>query len=141
MVALCVLAAAIAALACNAYLSAGNTPLRAHRVPQHAHQILSQCGALRVSPTSQTNFLAREVSDRFEPGTKATLIRNATIWTGALNGTEVIFGDLLLDGGIIKGIGKIPDSRITSVTGELTAVDANGTWLTPGLGQTFFKIF
>jgi cytosine/adenosine deaminase-related metal-dependent hydrolase len=81
------------------------------------------------------------VSDRFEPGTKATLIRNATIWTGALNGTEVIFGDLLLDGGIIKGIGKIPDSRITSVTGELTEVDANGTWLTPGLGQTFFKIF
>lgn len=144
MVVLCALAATIVALACNIYLTAenylGNAPLRAGPVPQHAYQILTRCAALKTFPGPPADFIAREVSDRFEPGTNSTLIRNATIWTGARNGTEIIFGDLLLDGGIVKGIGDIPDSRIASATGELIVVDANGSWITPGLGQVNFYI-
>jgi len=138
--ALCVIAATIITLAFNVYLSVENGLVsvysRADIVPQHAHHILKRCAAQKASPGPHANFLIREVSDRFETGTKPTLIRNATIWSGGRNGTEVIFGDLLLDGGIVKGMGEIPDFRIARIADELTVVDANGSWLTPGLGYT-----
>jgi hypothetical protein len=144
VVALCALAATLTAVACNGYIpaehSSENTLHRVHGVPHNAQVILSQCAALNARPGPPANFLAREVSDRFEPGTRPTLIRNATIWTGNQNGTEVIFGDLLLDGGIVKGIGEIPDFKIASLTVDLVTIDANGSWLTPGLGQVFLCI-
>ncbi|KIM83388.1 hypothetical protein PILCRDRAFT_69640 [Piloderma croceum F 1598] len=134
VIALCALAATLTAVVCNTHFSAGygseNTP---HQIHRNVQLILNQCAALNALPGPPVNFLAREVSDRFEPGTKPTLIRNATIWTGAHNGTEVIFGDILLDGGIIKGIGEIPDFRLASVTDDLVTIDANGAWLTPGI--------
>ena len=60
------------------------------------------------------------------PKAPATLIRGATILTGA--GTRIDGGDVL-----------IVDNRITSVGPDLTApagarvIDANGRWVTPGL--------
>ncbi|KAF9569103.1 carbohydrate esterase family 9 protein [Agrocybe pediades] len=95
-------------------------------------QILSRCTTLHHIPTPPPTFHAREESDRFEQGTNATLIRNALIFTGRDNGTEVIKGDLLLDKGIVKGIGKI-SRRVIDNTPNLTVVDANGAWVTPGL--------
>ena len=94
--------------------------------------ILSQCAALKITPSPPQNFYSREESDRFEPGTNATLIRNCVIFTGKDNGTEVIHGDILLDKGIIKGLGKI-SGRVIDDTPNLTIIDANHAWVTPGL--------
>ncbi|KAJ7833912.1 hypothetical protein B0H13DRAFT_2370146 [Mycena leptocephala] len=44
----------------------------------------------------------------FVEGTLPVLIRNAKILTGARNGTEVVFGDVLPDKGVVLGIGYIP---------------------------------
>ena len=92
---------------------------------------------MNLVPGASDDFHEREVSDRYEAGTRATLIRNATIWTGGKNGVEVVHGDLLLDQGLVKDIGKIPQSRIASAF-DLTVVDANGAWVTPGLGGIIF---
>lgn len=133
---ICALAATLTAFACNYYFSSiGNSYIRSQRVPLTASQILNKCAALKAIPGPPASFVEREVSDRFEPGTKATLIRNATIWTGGRNGTEVIYGDLLLDGGIIKGVGNVSDTHIAHLNGDLIEVNANGGWLTPGLGS------
>lgn len=139
---LCVLAATLTAFTWNHYFkstgSIRNSFARAQRVPLNAQQILNRCAKLKAIPGPPSSFVEREVSDRFEPGTKATLIRNATIWTGGRNGTEIISGDLLLDGGIIKGVGKIPNARLPD---DLIEINAMGAWLTPGLGQTHSPIF
>lgn len=95
--------------------------------------ILTRCASLRIVPGPSEGFLSRDESDRFEEGTNATLIRNALIFTGRDNGSETIRGDLLLDRGIIRGIGKI-SGRIIDNTPNLTIVDAKGAWVTPGLG-------
>ena len=94
--------------------------------------ILSRCAALKLTPSPPQDFHSREESDRFEPGTNATLIRNCVIFTGKDNGTEVIHGDILLDKGIIKGLGKI-SGRIIDNTPNLTIINANHAWVTPGL--------
>jgi len=99
--------------------------------------ILSRCALLRATPHPQKLFHSREESDRFESGTNATLIRNALIFTGKDNGTDVIHGDILLDKGIVKGIGKI-SGRVIDNTPNLTIVNANGAWVTPGLGIFLF---
>jgi hypothetical protein len=51
-----------------------------------------------------------------------------------MKGTEIVYGDLLLDRGLVRGIGEIPKSYILQAT-NLTVVDANGAWVTPGLGK------
>lgn len=94
--------------------------------------ILSRCAALKFTPSPPQDFYSREESDRFELGTNATLIRNCVIFTGKDNGTEVIHGDILLDKGIIKGLGKI-SGRIIDNTPNLTIINANHAWVTPGL--------
>lgn len=137
-VAICALAATLTALTGNYYLSHESSyGSRIQRVPLNSQQILAKCAALKSVPGPPTNFLAREISDRFEPGTKPTLIQNATIWTGGRNGTEIVFGDILLDGGVVRGVGKIPDDGIASLRAnfDLQEVNAMGGWITPGLGQ------
>ncbi|KAG6891468.1 hypothetical protein C0992_006199 [Termitomyces sp. T32_za158] len=49
----------------------------------------------------------RSQSNRFVHGTKPVLIKRAKIWTGTENGTEVIYGDILLDKGLIKSVGHL----------------------------------
>jgi len=99
------------------------------RMPLDAQEILTRCASLRMKSGPPLNFVERSVSDRFEEGTPATLIRNATIWTGQKNGTEVIYGDLLLDKGIVKAVGQVPRAPLRDVR----IVDAGGAWVTPGL--------
>ncbi|KAF8522962.1 carbohydrate esterase family 9 protein [Hysterangium stoloniferum] len=102
-----------------------------NRVPINAAQVLSRCAQLDVMPGVPAQFQQRTQSDRFEEGTPPTLIYNATIWTGSDN--QVVRGDVLLDGGIIKRVGGYyPDAR--KIYGErLVIVDAKGAWVTPGI--------
>lgn len=98
-------------------------------------EILAHCAAIRSTPMPPDGFLSRDESDRFEAGTNATLIRNARIFTGEKNGTVIVHGDILLDKGVIKGLGEIPGRVIDSIK-NLTVVQANGAWVTPGLGKS-----
>ncbi|EPT00762.1 hypothetical protein FOMPIDRAFT_1121854 [Fomitopsis schrenkii] len=132
LLALCTAVATATVLTCNNFLEHSATPQHAHHVPFNAEAILSQCASLRETPGPPANFLAREESDRFEPGTKPTLIKNARIWTGARNGTEIVYGDVFLDKGVVKGIGYIPEA-LYARRREVTVIDAKGSWVTPGL--------
>ncbi|KAK7059701.1 carbohydrate esterase family 9 protein [Favolaschia claudopus] len=98
-------------------------------VPINAQSIVAQCLALRLTPGPPDNFHSRKTSDRFEQGTKPTVIRNATIWTGQHDGKEVIHADILLDKGIIKKIGSV-DLQLYS---DAEVVDAAGAWVSPGI--------
>lgn len=98
-------------------------------VPLDAQQILMRCAALKARPGPPSNFLERSISDRFEEGTPPTIIRNAAIWTGEKNGTEIIHGDLLLDKGIIKDVGQVSRTPVDNAH----MIDAKGAWVTPGL--------
>jgi predicted amidohydrolase len=69
-------------------------------------------------------------SDRFVEGTSPVLIRNAKILTGARNGNEVVFGDVLLDKGVILGVGYVP--RVLTLRPNLQVIDAEGKWISPG---------
>jgi hypothetical protein len=98
-------------------------------------EIVRQCAAIRVIPSPSGSFLSRDESDRFDAGTNATLIRNARIFTGEKNGTVIVYGDILFDKGVIKGLGEIPGRVIDGIK-NLTVVQANGAWVTPGLGKS-----
>ena len=98
--------------------------------------VLSRCAELRAMPAPAGVFHSREKSDRYESGTNATLIRNGVIFTGKDNGTDIVRGDILLDKGVIRGIGKISRRVLDSIENLIT-VDAKGGWITPGLGMLF----
>ncbi len=100
-------------------------------IPQNAERILGRCRSLDKLPGPPSSFYSRSESDRFVSGTPPTLIKNATIWTGRANGHEVIVGNLLLDKGIIKGIGVIEPS-VTEAYDDLVKIDVGGAWVTPG---------
>jgi hypothetical protein len=125
------LALCLVSLVCTSYWigSSSNLWKSSRRTPLDAQQILIRCAALKMRPGAPSNFLERTVSDRFEEDTPATLIRDATIWTGEKNGTEIIYGDLLLDKGIVVAIGEVPRAPILNVR----TIDARGAWVTPGL--------
>lgn len=61
------------------------------------------------------------------------LHQNATIWTGKLNGLEILTGDLLLDKGLIKDVGVIDDSTVAQLE-DLVVIHANGSWVSSGYG-------
>ncbi|KAJ7144300.1 hypothetical protein C8R44DRAFT_657766 [Mycena epipterygia] len=96
--------------------------------------IPEQCRALRTPLDPAPGFTASRTatgSDRFVPGTRATLIRNAKILTGARNGTEVVYGDVLLDKGVVIAVGYIPAHIV--LPDDLDVIDAGGKWVSPGL--------
>ncbi|KAL1703300.1 hypothetical protein EV121DRAFT_281199 [Schizophyllum commune] len=90
------------------------------------------CKLLHVKPGPPPSFHDRAVSDRHVPGTKPVWVRNATLWTGNANGTEVVTGDLLLADGLIKAVGIIPDALLRAYT-EVESINAQRAWVTPGL--------
>ncbi|CAL1706946.1 unnamed protein product [Somion occarium] len=112
------------------YAPARNDPLS--NIPIDAAEILDKCRMLNVQPHTPANFYERKQSDRFQAGTNPTLITNATIWSGRLNGLEQFTGDVLLDGGIIRDIGDI-DREFVARLDDLVTIDANGAWLSPGV--------
>ncbi|KAJ7649249.1 hypothetical protein B0H17DRAFT_1163743 [Mycena rosella] len=79
-----------------------------------------------------TGLISRHESDRYVPGTRPVL-RNATLWTGADNGMDIVYGgDVLLDKGLIIAFGKIPQSHMTRLE-SLEIVDLHGRWVSPGI--------
>ncbi|KAG6831393.1 hypothetical protein H0H92_010995 [Tricholoma furcatifolium] len=109
------------------------TPFRDSDVSVDAHEILARCMSLKARPGPPHSFHSRETSDRYEPGTNATFIKNAVIFTGNKNGSEVIHGSILMDKGIIRSIGNVPERHLNNFQ-HVTVVDAKGAWVTPGLG-------
>ncbi|KAG6903044.1 hypothetical protein C0995_007477 [Termitomyces sp. Mi166 len=102
-------------------------------LPVNAAEILNKCSLLNAEPGPPADFYSRAQSDRFQPGTPPTLIRNATIWTGRVSGHETIIGDLLLDKGIIKEVGDVSQATIDMYSQQLVVVDAGGAWVSPGI--------
>lgn len=102
--------------------------------PVNAQEVLNRCAALKATPFVSETFRSRKSSERYEYGNNATLIRDATIFTGKDNGTEIIHGDILLEKGIVRGIGRIP-ARVIDEAENLTVIEAHGAWVTPGLGE------
>ena len=102
------------------------------QIPVNAEAIQARCINLKLKPGPSPNFHDRKLSDRFVPGTKPVLIKNATIWTGRINGLEVIKGDILLDKGLIQAFGHVPSTKFTSLSRNIDTFDAKGAWVTPG---------
>ncbi|KAJ7678489.1 hypothetical protein B0H17DRAFT_1206732 [Mycena rosella] len=103
-------------------------------VPAHASAAVSRCRALQMQPGPPDDFHERTESDRFVPGTSPHLIQNAKMWTGSNNGTEIFRGDILIDKGLIKGVGHFESAALLKTHGsELVVVDAKGAWVTPGI--------
>ncbi|KAF8750694.1 Carbohydrate esterase family 9 protein [Rhizoctonia solani] len=104
----------------------------AHPLPPHALESLSKCQSLNLKPGPPKSFWSRAESERWEPGTPPTLIQNATIWTGGDNGDEVVLGDILLDKGIIKAVGRVPSGLLDAVGNKLVVKNVQGAWVSPG---------
>ncbi|KAJ7510331.1 hypothetical protein B0H11DRAFT_1958549 [Mycena galericulata] len=106
-------------------------PQRLTKLPLHSETTLARCRSLHVKPGPPPSFNRRTQSDRFQPGTRAVLVRNATIWTGRVDGLEVLKGEIFMDGGIIVALGVIEQALLD--LHEHETVDAQGAWVTPGI--------
>ncbi|KAG8880724.1 hypothetical protein FRB98_004765 [Tulasnella sp. 332] len=104
-----------------------------HHVPLHAQRVLDECATMRQMPGPSASFASRLRSERFEPGTKAQYIHNATIWTGLKDGHDVIQGDILLQNGLIWAVGQIPEDIIKQTGTGVEHINAHGAWVTPGI--------
>lgn len=103
------------------------------RIPLDAVEVQARCRSLNIKPGPPSGFHDRTMSDRFVEGTKHVWIQNATIWTGRVQGLEVIQGDVLLMNGMIKAVGDV-DSQLVGLRdhGEVEILDAHGAYVTPG---------
>jgi len=101
--------------------------------PLHATAIIAKCRHLQMQAGPPQDFLSHSHSDRFEEGTRPVLVKNAKIWTGRRNGTEVIHSDILMDKGIIKSIGHLQGLSLGLYGERLMVLDAKGAWITPGI--------
>ncbi|CCO35688.1 hypothetical protein BN14_09806 [Rhizoctonia solani AG-1 IB] len=61
--------------------------------------------------------------------------RNATIWTGGNGGDEVLLGDILLDKGIIKAVGRVPPGLLDSIGNKLVVKNVQGAWVSPAIND------
>ncbi|SJL07643.1 uncharacterized protein ARMOST_10993 [Armillaria ostoyae] len=102
-------------------------------IPPHAAATIARCQYSQQSAGPSPNFYDRTENDRFVPGTKPTLIKNAKIWTGLHNGTQVLEADILIDKGLIMGVGSYGHSQLEAYGSSLEVVDAHGAWVTPGI--------
>lgn len=94
---------------------------------------ISRCQQLQLKAGPPPDFYDRTHSDRFVPGTKPVLLKHARIWTGGQNGTEVVLGDILMDKGLIKSVGRVPRSTLNAIRDDLVTIDAKNAWVTPGI--------
>ncbi|EPQ27121.1 uncharacterized protein PFL1_05402 [Pseudozyma flocculosa PF-1] len=96
---------------------------------------LDRCRQVAAPAGPPPGFHDRTVSDRFEKGTRDILVRNATIWTGEDDGTQVLEGyDVHVSKGIIQKIEKTSHAADRQhADKDVEVIDAAGRWLTPGL--------
>ncbi|KAG8730747.1 hypothetical protein FRC11_005897, partial [Ceratobasidium sp. 423] len=104
-------------------------------LPPHALESLSKCKSLDLKPGPPKNFWSRTESERWEPDTPPTLIQNATIWTGGDHGDEILLGDILLDKGIIKAVGRVPHALLDAVGSKLVVKNVQGAWVSPAIND------
>ncbi|KAF9017012.1 hypothetical protein BDZ89DRAFT_1117848 [Hymenopellis radicata] len=126
---------AMIALACLSLVplySCISGPTSNHHPPVHATATIARCQSLLQPAGPPPDFHDRTESDRFVPGTKPTLIKNARIWTGLHNGSQVVDGDILIDKGIIKGVGHYSALELEAYN-SLEVVDVHGAWVTSGI--------
>jgi len=113
-------------------------------VEAYRSSLIAKCNTVRApagpppsfDPASRikSNEQGSGGNERWVPGTPPVLLKNAKIWTGARNGTEVVFGDVLLDQGLVIAVGYIPPTILASHRGaNLKVMDVEGKWVTPGL--------
>lgn len=106
--------------------------------PSFVAEGIKQCGIISRPPPSHKHATAeRKYSDRFVKGTKATWLKNATVWTGEQGGEEVLYGvDVLLDGGVVRKIGKPEEiqemMKSKDKKDQYEEVELGGAWVTPG---------
>ena len=102
--------------------------------PKFIKEGIEQCKLInRPPPHFSPSDKHRTESDRFVHGTKPTLLRNGTVWTGEEGGKEVLYGhDVLLDGGVVVKISKEIDSAELDISG-VSEVQLHGAWVTPGI--------
>ncbi|WFD19702.1 hypothetical protein MCAP1_001938 [Malassezia caprae] len=103
--------------------------VRPHKAPLSARlrEAHEQCYFANAPTGAPPAFSERTVNDRFVQGTPATMIRNATVFTGE----TILHGmDILLDRGLVQSVS--PASKRPANTG-VVEIDAAGAWLTPGL--------
>lgn len=117
------------ALGSHLHLSRGGSARRVVKVPVNAADIQARCENLKLAPGPPQTFNQRTSSDRFVEGTRSTLVKNATIWTGGVNGLEIVKGDILLDKGLIKAVGLNVSAEQLA---DVNTIDAKGAWVTPG---------
>ncbi|KAH7339931.1 hypothetical protein B0J17DRAFT_570590 [Rhizoctonia solani] len=108
---------------------------KSHPFPPHALESLSKCKSLKLKPGPSESFWSRTESERWEPGTPPTLIQNATIWTGGDHGDEILIGDILLDKGIIKAVGRVPPPLLDAVGNKLVVKNVHGAWVSPAIND------
>ncbi|KAG6828905.1 hypothetical protein H0H92_006356 [Tricholoma furcatifolium] len=108
----------------------------------HLERAVAQCAAIATpagpGPSYDPASRVAKGSDRHVVSTAPTLIQNAKIWTGVNNGTEVIYGDILLDKGVVVSIGRVSRDTLVRVKAaspakRIDVVDAEGRWVTPGI--------
>jgi hypothetical protein len=99
-------------------------------IPPYASSAILRCRGLNLSPVDVQRSHKRIDSDRFDRGTKPVLLKNARIWTGERNGTEIISGNVFLDQGVIKNISQID---IVALDSDTIVIDAKNAWVTPGI--------
>jgi len=102
------------------------------QIPLHAAEIQARCRGRNTKPGPPADFYNRTVSDRFVEGTKYVWIQNATIWTGRLQGLEIIKGDVFLMNGIIKMVGHVNLQSMGLDRDEVEILHAHGAYVTPG---------
>ncbi|KAJ6538180.1 hypothetical protein DFH09DRAFT_1177757 [Mycena vulgaris] len=63
-------------------------------------------------------------------GTRAALIKNAKVLTGARNGTEVIYSSVPLNKGVVIAVGYIRGHLVLPENSDI--MDAEDKWVSPG---------
>ncbi|KAH8826842.1 carbohydrate esterase family 9 protein [Flagelloscypha sp. PMI_526] len=105
--------------------------------PAKLGEYTEKCSSIRKTAGPSASFLSesRLASDRFVEGTRPVLLRNAKILTGSRNGSDVVYGDILLDQGLVMGVGRISTPVLDLVKKrDILVLDLGGkSWVTPGL--------
>ncbi|CAK5274361.1 unnamed protein product [Mycena citricolor] len=102
-------------------------------------RIPAQCTAILAPILPSDSYPTdRKTSDRYVPGTRPVLLRNATLWTGRDDGREIIRGaSILLDQGLIVAVlQEMPDVQgLAKERGleNIDVVDVQGKWVSPGI--------
>jgi hypothetical protein len=114
-------------------------------LPPFIHEGMKRCAHLHQAPAPEVATHARKHSDRHVKGTAPVLLKNATLWTGEKDGTEVLYGaDVWLEGGVIRKIRDPKDvdddddfSDLFEVAKNMgkrvETVNLDGAWVTPGI--------